>query len=115
MVVDDDYEVREMLSMSLRDEGYVVTTAENGERALHWLRQTHALPRVILLDLMMPVMTGWEFRVEQQSDPRLASIPVVMLSARPSLQHETYAISADDFLQKPINVDSLLALIERYA
>ena len=115
LVVDDDYDNREMLSAALADAGYSVVTAENGERALRWLRETTALPSIILLDLMMPVMTGWEFRIEQQGDARLAQIPVVMLSARPGPQHETFAISADEFIQKPVDVDSLLVLLQRFA
>jgi DNA-binding response OmpR family regulator len=63
---------------------------------------------------MMPVLPGWEFRLEQRADPRLAQIPVVMLSARPSSQHETYAIGADAFMQKPLDLTRLLDVVGAY-
>ena len=114
LIVDDDYDIRAMLSAALGDASFAVATAGNGELALRWLRNTPELPTVILLDRMLPVMTGWEFRLEQQGDPRLARIPVIMLSARRCTQHESFAISADDFVRKPVDVDDLLRLLERY-
>jgi CheY-like chemotaxis protein len=97
------------------DAGYRVSSAENGAQALAQLRERAAPPRVILLDLMMPVMTGWEFYREQQSDPRLAAIPVIVLSARPSMDREGFTMAVAGFIPKPMNVDSLLTLVGRYA
>ena len=114
LVVDDDHAIREMLMEALEDAGYRVMSAENGDQALTQLRQAPTLPCVILLDLMMPVMTGWEFRVEQQADAQLAAIPVIVLSARPSMQHEAFTITVDEFIQKPVDIARLLTIVDRY-
>jgi CheY-like chemotaxis protein len=114
LVVDDDHAIREMLREALEDAGYRVMSAENGAQALTQLRQAPTLPRVILLDLMMPVMTGWEFHVEQQADARLAAIPVIVLSARPSMQHEAFTMTVDEFMQKPVDIARLLTILDRY-
>src|SRR5438445_696734 len=90
LLVDDDFEICDTLSQLLQDEGYSVATASNGLEALHYLRGA-TLPRLILLDLMMPVMNGWQFRHEQQRDPELASIPLVVLSADRPTQRERRA------------------------
>ncbi|HEX5688990.1 MAG TPA: response regulator, partial [Roseiflexaceae bacterium] len=108
LVVDDDQAIRQMLIEALDDFGYRVLTAENGKQALGVLAEAPTLPRLILLDLMMPVMNGWEFLEQQQHDARIARIPVVVLSARPSLQHEAYVTHVDTFLQKPVDILSLL-------
>jgi CheY-like chemotaxis protein len=114
LIVDDDYAIRDMLQEALEDAGYRVMSAEHGKQALDQLRRAQPLPRLILLDLMMPVMSGWEFRMAQQSDQRLAAIPVIVLSARSSMDHDTYAMSADGFINKPLNIDRLLDVVERY-
>src|SRR5437868_5097346 len=111
LVVDDDYAIREMLTEVLEDAGYHVISAENGRHALTQLRESPTLPCVILLDLMMPVMSGWVFREEQQADAKLAGIPVVVLSARPSLQHDAFMTTVDEFLQKPVDIAHLLTIM----
>jgi CheY-like chemotaxis protein len=68
------------------------------------------LPDVILLDLMMPVMNGWQFREEQKKDPRLAAIPVVVLSADSSLRDKA-GLFGGKYLSKPVNIESLLGMI----
>lgn len=80
MVVDDDDDVRESVSLLLSDEGYDVVTAPNGAVALHELHEG-VLPSLIVLDLMMPVMSGWEFRDRQLHDEQICSIPVIVLTA----------------------------------
>jgi CheY-like chemotaxis protein len=82
MVVEDDQDVRTSLVQALEDEGYAVSAAENGQEALTLLRAaTEILPRLILLDLMMPVLDGQGFLAEQSRDARLAQIPVLVLTA----------------------------------
>src|SRR5436190_19900143 len=80
MIVEDDPDTREMLERFLQLEGFDVRTAANGQIALQSL-QADSSPRVILLDLMMPVMNGWQFRQAQTKDPRLSQIPVVVVTA----------------------------------
>jgi len=78
--VEDDAAVRGALQDALSDDGFEVATAENGRAALELLRAGRR-PSAILLDLMMPVMDGWDFRQEQLNDPSLKDIPVVVLTA----------------------------------
>lgn len=80
LVVEDDADLREMMEQLLDLEGFIPLTAPNGRDALALLRERGPV-KVILLDLMMPIMDGWEFRRQQRCDPRLADIPVVVVSA----------------------------------
>jgi CheY-like chemotaxis protein len=110
LIVEDDRDTREMLGRFLELEGFAVRSAENGERALASLQQDGAAC-VILLDLMMPVMNGWQFREAQVRDPRLASIPVVVVTAA-GLREQIPSIAADAWLPKPVDFERLLATIE---
>ena len=109
LIVEDDRDTREMLGRFLELEGFDVQTAANGELALKVL-QDEGRPSVIILDLMMPVMNGWQFRVAQQSDPNLSEIPVVVVTAA-GVRDDIPAISADGWLSKPVDFDRLLATI----
>jgi CheY-like chemotaxis protein len=111
LIIEDDADLRDMMAQLLRLEGVTAVTAANGREALDYLRG-HPPPNVILLDLMMPVMDGWEFRREQERDPALADVPVIVLSALDEARAED--IAASDFLKKPLDFDRLLELIRRY-
>ena len=111
LVVDDDPDIRRALMESLDDHGYEACCVTNGREALEFLR-THPAPRVILLDLMMPVMDGFQFRVEQQEDTRLARIPVVVISAGGNCQEAATAMGATSCLRKPFRLDELLAALD---
>jgi signal transduction histidine kinase len=110
LLVEDDAGIRTTLGELLTDEGLVVTTAANGRQALQELRNA-AAPDVIVLDLMMPVMDGWEFRVEQRGDPALAEIPLVAMSA--DLSAKARAIAADGYVRKPIDFPTMLRLLHK--
>lgn len=110
LLVEDDRSIRNALQGILEDEGYAVTTAENGRQALDQLRAS-AAPKLIVLDLRMPVMDGWEFRAAQKSDPGLARIPVLAVSADGSAK--AAAIDAEAYLRKPLSTDALLNAIGR--
>ena len=109
MIVEDDRDTREMLGKFLELEGFDVSTAANGRVALDQLGDG-AQPCVIILDLMMPVMNGWQFREVQASDPRLAQIPVVVVTAA-GARADIPAIAADAWLSKPVDFDRLLQTI----
>jgi len=111
LIVEDDAELRDMMAQLLTLEGFVAATVANGREALEYLRRGDR-PDIILLDLMMPVMDGWEFRRKQQSDPDLATVPVVVLSA---LDHRRAAeVDAVAFLKKPLDFDRLLELVRQH-
>lgn len=113
LVVDDDADIRESLIDIIQDRGYEAIGAVHGRDALDRLHADAQRPCVILLDLMMPVMDGWQFREAQRADPELAGIPVVVISAyrhRPSVTE----LDAAEYLNKPVQVDSLLDVIRRH-
>ena len=112
LVVDDDEDIRESIADALRECGYAVECAVHGRDALDKLRDG-VRPSIILLDLMMPVMDGWQFRSEQAIDPSLSDIPVIIISAagaNPGVPDGTCA-----YLRKPFNLSDLLREIERWA
>jgi len=112
LIVDDDPDCRETLADILRAEGYRVSCAANGQEALDHL-QTHSQPELILLDLIMPSMNGWEFRRRQQADPALAAIPVVVVSALGSTREEVSSVDAVAYLMKPFSLENLLHTVGR--
>ncbi|MGH7917226.1 MAG: response regulator [Candidatus Binataceae bacterium] len=107
LVVDDDPECRESLSDLLTSEGYGVACAENGSQALEYL--THDTPRVIILDLMMPVMDGREFLKRQKRDPRLRSLPVVFVTGT----WRAKGLEGQVVVPKPIDFNVLLGAVRR--
>ena len=113
LIVEDDADLREALSEVLRDEGYSVEGAGDGQEALDRLRRDPP-PSLILLDLTMPVMNGWQFRAEQRQDPLLSGIPVVILSAGDHLAEQMAPLGIQDYVHKPIELDELLRTVERY-
>jgi CheY-like chemotaxis protein len=112
LVVEDDESIRETMLMMLELEGYTARGAANGREALKLLRQMEP-PCLILLDLMMPVMDGWQFRQEQVRDPELASIPVVIVSALASIREKVAGLNAAGYLQKPVEPADLLHIVRR--
>jgi CheY-like chemotaxis protein len=116
MIVEDDDEIRELLAEMLSDGGYEVSTARNGKDALEQLRRTSPRrPNIILLDLMMPVMDGWQMRAEMLADPKLADIPVVIVSGAADVQDGSEALKAVRVLTKPVKWPVLLASVRAHA
>jgi CheY-like chemotaxis protein len=111
LIVEDDADLRDMMAQLLNLEGFNAATVSNGREALEYLRNG-ALPDVILLDLMMPVMDGWEFRRRQQADPAMSDVPVIVLSALD--QSRAADVNAHAFLKKPLDFDRLLTLVRTY-
>jgi len=110
-VVEDDVDTRDMLGRFLELEGFQVEVAGNGRQALDRLT-SGVHPCVILLDLMMPVMDGWQFRQAQIRDATLADIPVIVVSAAGRDQLEK--IQADAYLSKPVDLDELLGCVTQF-
>jgi CheY-like chemotaxis protein len=113
LVVEDDSDIREDLAELLRDQGYRVITAGNGAEALEQLR-SQLTPCLILLDLMMPVMDGWEFRRRMLADDRLARVPTVLLTGAADPQDHAVNLNVADVMTKPIRLDRLYATVDRY-
>jgi CheY-like chemotaxis protein len=114
LVVDDDKNVCSLICETLAGQGYKTVIAGNGREALAYLRSAPCSPGLILLDLMMPEMTGWEFRKEQQEDPALADIPVAIITGLPDVAGKALDIGAVDVLYKPSRVETLTALVSRF-
>lgn len=114
LVVDDDDSIRWLVTEILEDVGYQVVSARNGREALSFLRDVDELPSLILLDLMMPVMDGAQFRSAQLRDPLLHHIPVIVLSAG-KCATQAEALKADGFIPKPFDVSRLVEAVLKYA
>jgi CheY-like chemotaxis protein len=114
MIVEDDIDVREMLAEIVAEGGYRALSAANGREALDTLRATPARPCLILLDMMMPVMDGRQFRAAQATDPELGDIPVVVLSAQVDVRETASTLKAAGFLEKPVDLHALLAVIAQH-
>jgi two-component system, chemotaxis family, chemotaxis protein CheY len=112
LVVDDDREVRQALCSVLRDEGYDVSSASDGREAISHLN-AGGRPGIILLDMMMPVMGGADFRKVQLGDPQLKDIPVVVLTADGSFREIARSLGAAAAFPKPFELDDLLDTIEQ--
>jgi CheY-like chemotaxis protein len=110
LVVEDDHDVRVAVRLVLEDEGYQVDSVTDGRRALEHLERSAQLPDLILLDLMMPGMDGWDFAARLRANPRLCSIPVVVVSAFDELPPAGIVA----FLPKPLKFDALLQLAEQH-
>ncbi len=115
LVVEDDEDIVENIQLVLEIEGYRVDIATNGRAALEVLNRADPLPCVILLDLMMPVMSGAEFRDAQLADPRIAATPVVLMTADGCLVEKTTRFGAAGAIRKPFEIAELLGVVKRFA
>jgi CheY-like chemotaxis protein len=111
LIADDDPDVRESLRLFFELQGHSVDEARNGQEALRRLSVGDP-PCVIVLDLMMPVMDGWQFRRAQLQDPALASVPVLVISAVPTHLQRTSELAARRVFPKPFDYDALLAEVD---
>jgi two-component system KDP operon response regulator KdpE len=110
LVVDDDPSIRRMIVAALRRDGYVFREAPNGKEALDVMRSEH--PNVVVLDLMMPVLSGWDVLQARELEPDLKEIPVIIISANRAPEVATAVdkgICA--FLPKPFDIGALSALV----
>jgi CheY-like chemotaxis protein len=110
LLIEDDVDIRTILKDALEWEGYRVYTASNGKEGMEILAKISA-PCLILLDLMMPVMNGWEFADALQTDRVYANIPIVTLSA---FSDPEKRIRANGSVKKPLDLDVLFALVREH-
>jgi CheY-like chemotaxis protein len=111
LIVEDDIDIRESLQTALEIEGYSAVSVENGLEAVQLLEQGDR-PCLILLDMMMPVMNGWEFLQHQQGKSSdISSIPVIVVSAAGD---RAKPLPALNYLKKPIELEKLLSLVAKY-
>lgn len=110
LVIEDNKEIQDSLKLALEVEGYNVFTADNGKEGIETLHKMPT-PCMILLDLMMPVMNGWEFVEEISKDIMLSSIPVVVVSA---FGDKKATPKTEEYLQKPVDLDALLNTVSKY-
>jgi CheY-like chemotaxis protein len=108
LIVEDDVQALDALTDLLKTKGYTVQKAQNGQEALFQAKD--CAPNMILLDLSMPVMDGWEFMRKQRLEPSIAGIPVVVITALVS----AVPAGAKALVTKPINVNRLMSLVEKY-
>lgn len=105
LIIEDDEDIRETLEVILSHEGFQVRSAPDGETGMQLLWNNEFSPDLILLDLMMPVMTGWKFLERRKVNPKIAGIPVIAMSA---MVEGTDSLDCDRFLRKPIDLNVLL-------
>jgi CheY-like chemotaxis protein len=110
LVAEDDIALRDVVAEILESSGYEVVPADDGQQAIDYLATAEEVPAAVLLDLMMPVVNGWDCLRVMRSDDRLCWIPIVVMS-----EAEQYASGADMFLHKPFRVDELLETIDHFA
>jgi CheY-like chemotaxis protein len=115
LIVDDDADIREALRGLLEEEGYEIVEASQGREALDLLRRAEVRPALVLLDLMMPLMDGWQLRARLRQDPELASIPIVIMTAHAGVIRAVQDIQPPTpVLAKPLDVGQLLDLVASY-
>ena len=112
LIVDDDLAILDMIAELLEYEGYQVVTCSSGSDALARVKDNP--PALILLDLMMPQMSGWQVIAALRSSPQTRAIPIVLLSARRDLPATAKDLGVEHFLEKPFDLDELLRLIQQY-
>jgi CheY-like chemotaxis protein len=111
LLVEDDTAIREGLQEALQEEGYTVSSARDGQDALTQLQQG-LRPDVIVLDLMLPNISGQQFRIRQLADPDLRTIPLIVISAFPLADNIARALQATAFVPKPLQLNLLFDTIE---
>jgi CheY-like chemotaxis protein len=113
LLVEDDDSLGAILTAVLQDQGYTVVRASNGQEALNHLH-TERPPHLILLNLVMPVMNGWQFREQLRKVPELADIPVIVLSGVRKLDKQAASIGVTDSFTKPYNLKAVIDTIQHY-
>ncbi|MBI2952919.1 MAG: response regulator [Chloroflexi bacterium] len=112
LVIDDDQDIVSLVAMVLEAEGYTVQTAADGREGLQKLERD--MPDLILLDMKMPVMDGWEFAREFHARHD-SKVPIVVLTAAADARRRAEEIGAQGWIGKPFDLDTLVVVVDRYA
>ena len=112
LVVDDDLAILDMIAELLGYEGYRVITCRSSKDAL--VQAKAYTPALILLDLMMPEMSGWQVISALRSMPQTSSVPIVLISAWRDLPATAKELDVPHFLEKPFDLDEVLVLVQQY-
>lgn len=112
LIIEDNEDIALALNQVLSDSGYEIETATNGKEGLDHLINRE-LPDLILLDLFLPVMNGFEFRMRQMKIPYLQNIPVIVMSADACIRNRCKQMHIDNFLKKPFELGDLLEIVEQ--
>ena len=112
LIVEDDESIRDVIGIALQSEGFSVRVASNGLQGLEEVERQR--PDVILLDMLMPVMNGWEFHNRYSMTPGPYA-PIIVLTAAPDAASRAAEVNADDFIAKPFDLKNLIDLVRRYA
>ena len=115
LIIEDDPDIRAALADVIGEDGHDTITAANGREALDHLLTLDVFPCVIVLDLMMPVMDGWQFAAGLREVAAWSNIPIVIVSAGDDVEAEARALGARGHLRKPVDLDNLLATVLRCA
>jgi CheY-like chemotaxis protein len=114
-IVDDDADIREAIGAALEDHGYSTIEASNGREALEMLQRAEPKPDLVLLDLMMPMMDGWQLQRRLREEPELAVIPIVIMTAHAGFVRAARSAQPETpVLPKPLDLDHLLETVETY-
>ena len=113
LVVEDDGDIREAVLEVLEDEGFTVTGTTDGAQAMAYLDGSTVSPDLILLDVMMPTMDGFQFRAEQRKNPRHAEIPVIVFTADGHAKAISAELGAAAVLRKPVKIGALVDVVRR--
>lgn len=114
LIVEDDPAIRETLAELLEIEGYSVDIAANGQEAMKYLLSASLLPDLIILDLMMPVMDGYQFRNEQKKLNHLASIPTIIMTADGKIADKQKSTNSSAYLKKPLDFNAVMETVKQY-
>ena len=115
LIVEDSLDLQALLAQLIESEGHSTTLASHGRQALDLLESMPVPPSLILLDLMMPVMDGFEFIKVQLEDPKLSKIPVVVMTADSNPQSNVQNLKVKEVVKKPISADLVLEIVDRFS
>lgn len=114
LLIEDDLDISEAIQSVLEAEGFRIKCKFNGKEAIEYLHETDNTPSLIILDLMMPIMNGYEFRLEQLKDKKISNIPTLLLSASGKYQEqEIDKLNFTESLKKPIDLEFLIEVVKR--